>query len=67
MLKQLQEFINELRDRPMVVIYHSPDQPMPMLDFSVSGTIKFVPHKAVPEGQAWVVNNGPSGRILTED
>lgn len=57
--------IREFMEIPTCTIYHNPTDKMPPTDFSVpGGLVKFVPHKSVPKGQAWVHNTGPSGRII---
>jgi hypothetical protein len=67
MLDKLLAFIEELKSEPVILVYHNPDQGLPTLDFRAVGTVRLIPHEAVPKGTMWVVNNGPSGRIITEE
>ena len=67
MLAKLMAFIEELKEAPVVIVYHNPDWQPPTVDVSMGAILRFVSHNSVPEGVLWVVNNGPSGRIITDD
>jgi len=62
----LGQAIREFLDIPTCTIYHNPNDRMPPVDFKFEKghLVQYVPHKAVPRGQAWVQNTGPSGRII---